>query len=136
MAGQIQLVMYEGYLGDAPELRYTPKGTAVANFRLGSSRSFKTSDGETAKETTWLKVSAWGKLAEIVAEYCVKGSHVIVQGALKPGENGNPSVYQLRNERGWGSSYEVTAEKVRILDSKGSAPSGDSDDDEDALPFD
>lgn len=136
MATQIQLVMYEGYMADAPDMRYTPSGKAVANFRMGSSRSFKTSSGETTKETTWLKVTAWGRLAEVVTEYCAKGSHVIVQGSLHPGENGNPNVFELKNNRGWAASYEVTAERVRILDSKSGEVVDTGEGGTDSLPFD
>jgi single-strand DNA-binding protein len=127
MANQVQLLMYEGFLAGDPELRYTPAGKAVTNFRMGSNRQYKNSEGEIVKETTWLKVTVWGKLGEIVNQYCGKGSHVIVEGILRVGENGSPNVYELK-AGGWGASYEVTAEKVRILKGKdGAAPvSGDA----------
>lgn len=113
----IQLVMYEGYMGADPEMRYTPTGSPVTNFRLGSTRQWK-KDGETVKQTTWLKVTVWGSLAEVVSKYCHKGSHVIVSGELKAGENGSPTVYPLK-AGGFGASYEMTAREVRMLDTKG-----------------
>lgn len=117
MANHIQMVMYEGFLADNPEMRYTPAGKQVTNFRIGSNRQYKTSEGEVKKETIWLKVTAWGKLGEIVNQYCEKGSHVIVTGILRVGENGSPNVYELKNG-GWGASYEITADGVRILKGK------------------
>jgi len=117
MANQIQRVEYEGYLADDPEMRFTPSGAQVTNFRMGSNRQYKTAAGEQKKETTWLKVAVWGKLAEIVSMYCGKGAHVIVEGILRVGENGGPTVYQT-NAGAYASSYEVTAREVRILDGK------------------
>jgi single-strand DNA-binding protein len=117
MANQIQRLEYEGYLVEDPEMRYTPSGKSVTNFRIGSNRQYKNAAGETIKETTWLKVTAWGKLGEIVHDYCAKGSHVVVFGILRVGENGSPQVYALKNG-GSGASYEVTANEVRILKGK------------------
>lgn len=117
MASQIQMVMYEGYLAADPEMRFIPSGTAVTNFRIGSTRQYKDAKGETLKETTWLKVTAWGKLGEIVNNFCAKGSQVIVKGRLRPNETGNPSVYQMNNGE-HGASFEIVAEEVRILKSK------------------
>lgn len=117
MANQIQALEYEGYLVADPEMRYTPSGKPVTNFRIGSNRQYKTADGEVVKETTWLKIATWGKLAEICNSYLAKGSHVIVKGILRVGANGSPEVYQLRDGN-WAASYEVTANEVRILSGK------------------
>lgn len=116
MANQIQMVMYEGFLADDPEMRYLEAGTAVTNFRIGSNREYTKKDNTKVKETTWLRVTAWGKLGEIVNQYCGKGSHVIVTGILR-GENGSPAVYELKSG-GHGASFEITAEQVRILKGK------------------
>jgi len=120
MANQIQKVTYEGFLADDPEMRFTPNGKNVTNFRIGSNRQYKDSAGTVVKETTWLKITAWGKLAEIVNQYCGKGSWVIVEGYLRTGEGGNPAVYELKSG-GFGASYEVTANAVRILKGKENA---------------
>ena len=135
MSKQIQLVMYEGFLADEPEMRYTPSGKGVTNFRMGSNRSYKTADGRDVKETTWLKITCWGKLGEIVNQYCGKGSHVIVQGILRVGENGSPTTYQLKSGD-WAASYEITASEVRILKGKeGVTPPADVETDDAPLPF-
>ncbi len=133
MASQIQMVMYEGFLAEAPEMRFTPSGKGVTNFRMGSNRKYKTADGKEVKETTWLKITAWGKLGEIVNQYCDKGSHVIVTGTLRGGENGSPVVYDLKNG-GHGASFEITANEVRILKGKDNAGSIEEPSEAD-LPF-
>lgn len=134
MANHLQQLIYEGFLAEAPEMRYAPSGKPVTNFRIGSTRKY-TNDSGTVEETTWLKVTAWGKLGEIVNQYCDKGSHVIVIGTLRTGENGSPTVYEKKNG-GFGASYEVTAQQVRIIKGK---PRGDSDELEEGfggdLPF-
>jgi single-strand DNA-binding protein len=134
MSKQIQLVMYEGFLADDPEMRYTPAGKGVTNFRMGSNRSYKTADGRQVKETTWLKVTCWGKLGEIVNQYCGKGSHVVVSGILRVGENGSPTVYPLKSGE-YAASYEITANEVRILKGKNGAASSTEEDVEEDLPF-
>jgi single-strand DNA-binding protein len=134
MASQIQLVMYEGFLADDPEMRFTPAGKGVTNFRMGSNRNYKKADGEDVKETTWLKITCWGKLGEIVNQYCGKGSHVIVTGKLRVGENGSPTVYKLSSGDP-AASYEITASEVRILKGKdNAAPAAPTADDEE-IPF-
>jgi len=135
MANQIQHVQYEGHLTEAPEMRHTPSGKGVTNFRIASNREYKNAAGEKVTEVIWLKITAWGKLGEIVNQYCDKGSHVIVEGILRVGENGSPSVYQLKSGD-WGASYEITANSVRIL--KGKADAGEfksAEADDEDLPF-
>lgn len=134
MASQIQMVMYEGFLADDPELRYLDGGTGVTNFRIGSNREYTKKDGTKVKETTWLRVTAWGKLAEIVNQWCGKGSHVIVTGTLRGGENGSPAVYELKSG-GHGASFELNAEQVRILKGKDGSTSQVVSATDDDIPF-
>jgi single-strand DNA-binding protein len=139
MANMIQRLEYEGYLASDPEMRFTPTGKQVTNFRIGSSRQYKNANGEVVKETTWLKITAWAKLAEIINQYCAKGSHVIVYGFLRAGENGSPAVYELKSG-GYGASYEITATEIRILKGKEQSAENSADHtedytDSDELPF-
>lgn len=133
MATMIQKVMYEGFLADEPVMRFLDNGRAVCNFRIGSSRQWKDTKGEAMKETTWLKVTAWGKLGEIVNQFCGKGSHVIVEGTLRANKSGNPDVYK-KNDGEYGASYEITADAVRILKGRGNAQDAEEIPTED-LPF-
>ena len=79
----VNKVILIGNLGADPELRYTPGGRAVANFRMATSRSWNTKDGEKKEETEWHRIVAWDKLAEILGEYLKKGSPVYVEGRLQ-----------------------------------------------------
>ena len=103
-----------GNLGKNPEMRYTPSGQAVTNFSVASTREYSRSDGERVKETTWFRVSTWGKQAEACNQYLGKGSKVLVVGTLNPDEHGGPRI--------WGdpprASFEVTASTVRFLSSR------------------
>ena len=138
MPRKIQLVMYEGYLAEDPIMRATDSGLYVTNFRMGSNRKYKTSAGQAVTETTWLKVTAWGKLGEIVNEWCEKGSHVIVTGILRVNpETGSPNVYQLKSGD-WAASNEITASEVRILKGKARSESplvAEPEEDEENIPF-
>ena len=103
-----QKLIIIGNLGSNPEQRFTPNGDPVTTFSVATSRKIK---GES--ETTWFRVSVWGKQAESCNTYLSKGSKVLVEGRLKA----EPNVYQ-RKDGTWASSYEVTAENVRFLSGK------------------
>lgn len=75
-------VLLEGNLTRDPELRYTPKGTAVCNFSIACNRSYK-QDEQRQQEVSFFDVTTWSRLAEICAEYLVKGRGVRVVGRLK-----------------------------------------------------
>jgi single-strand DNA-binding protein len=108
-----QRIIIIGNLGRDPELRFLPDGTPVTTFSVATSRKAGEKD-----ETTWFRVTVWGKQAESCNQYLHKGSKVLVEGRLRPDESGNPTVFQ-RKDGSWGASYEVTAETVRFLTPKG-----------------
>lgn len=72
-----------GYLGKDPELRKTNGGTSVASFSIATNNKYKDKEGKEVSETEWHNIVAWGKTAEICAEYLKKGSLVYVEGQLK-----------------------------------------------------
>lgn len=82
MMNNLNSVLIEGNLTRDPELKYTPKGSAVCSFVLASNRYFK-QDGETQKEVAFFEVTAWSRLAEVCGEYLKKGRGVRVVGRLK-----------------------------------------------------
>ena len=108
-----QKLIIIGNLGREPEMRFTPSGDPVTSFSVATSRKYGEVD-----ETTWFRVSVWGKQAESCNQYLHKGSKVLVEGRLRPDSNGNPTVFQ-RKDGTWGASYEITAESVRFLTPKG-----------------
>lgn len=72
-----------GRLGRDPEVRYTGGGDAVSNFSVATSERWKDkATGEVKEETTWHRVSAWGRQAEIAGEYLRKGSLVYIEGKM------------------------------------------------------
>ena len=84
MARGINKVILVGNLGNDPETRYMPSGSAVTNLSVATSRSWKDKQtGEQREETEWHRVAMFGRLAEIAAEYLRKGSQVYLEGRLK-----------------------------------------------------
>ncbi len=80
MLNKIQII---GRMGKDPEIRYMPNGDAVCNFSVATTEKWKDKNsGEVKEDTTWHRVSAWGRQAEIVGEYLRKGSLVYVEGKM------------------------------------------------------
>ncbi len=76
-------VILAGNLTRDPELRYTPKGTAIAKLGLAINRTWKNDAGETKEEVTFVDVDAFGRSAEVIAQYLKKGRPILVEGRLK-----------------------------------------------------
>lgn len=83
MSRSINKVILIGNLGQDPELRYTPSGTAVCNMRLATNEAYRDVEGNLVERTEWHSLVAWGRLAEICNQYLRKGSKVYVEGALQ-----------------------------------------------------
>lgn len=77
---KIQLM---GNITRDPEVRYTPKGTAVTDISLAVNRSFSGDDGERREETTFVDITFWGRQAEVIGEYMKKGRPIYVEGRLQ-----------------------------------------------------
>ncbi len=92
MARSVNKVILIGNLGKDPELRYISSGTAVATFSLATNESWTDQDGNQQERTAWHNIVAWGKLAEIAAEYLKKGRKAYIEGRLQyreyEGKNG------------------------------------------------
>ncbi len=77
-------VMLIGRLGQDPEMRYTPQGTAVCQMRLAVNRRARAgSNGEQREETDWFTIVAWERLAETCSQYLAKGARVYFEGRLQ-----------------------------------------------------
>ncbi len=76
------LVILEGNMGADPELRFTPSGTAVANFSLATNNRWTSKDGEKMEHTEWHRCVAWRGLAEVAGKYGHKGKNVLIEGKL------------------------------------------------------
>ena len=103
-----QKLILIGNLGRDPECAIPPK-KPMTNFSMATSRKFGDRD-----ETTWFRVTVFGRQAEACNQYLRKGSKVLVEGRLYTDGSSNPNVFQ-RKDGTYGASYEVTAETVRFL---------------------
>ena len=81
--GSLNKVMLVGNLGRDAELRYTSGGTAVATLNLATTETWKDKDGERQEKTEWHRIIVWGKTAESLATYLVKGKQILVEGKLQ-----------------------------------------------------
>jgi len=110
-------IVIVGYLGRDPELRYTPQGTAVCNLSVATTEKRRNTRGETEEHTIWFRLSAWGRQAEVAAEYLEKGRQVYVEGRLRlegyTDREGNPR-----------TSAEVNASGIHFLGHRGEAANG------------
>lgn len=82
MAG-VNKVILVGNLGADPEIRYTPSGLAIANFRIATTESYKNKEGQKEDKTEWHRIVTFGKLAEICGEYLNKGKQVYIEGRIQ-----------------------------------------------------
>ena len=112
-----------GNLTRDPELRVTPKGTAICSFGLAVNRQYRDESGTARDETTFVDIEAWGKQGELVSKYLTKGSPCMVEGRLRLDSWEDKNTQQKR------SKLKVVLDNVQFL-SRGpgggsSAPGGD-----------
>lgn len=79
----VNKVILIGNLGKDPETRHLPDGGAVCNFSIATSETWKDKKGDKQEKTEWHRISTFGKVAEIAAEYLKKGSQVYIEGRLQ-----------------------------------------------------
>jgi single-strand DNA-binding protein len=113
-----QSITVIGRLGRDPEMRYLPNGDPVTSFSIATDRAYNDRNGQKVKETTWFRVSVFGKQAENANQYLSKGKMVLVEGRLKPDpKSGGPQIF-TKQDGSSGSSFEIVAQTVRFLSSK------------------
>ena len=110
-------VMLMGNLTRDPEVRYTPKGTAVAELGLAINRVYNAESGEKREETTFVDVTFYGRTAEVAGEYLKKGRPVFVEGRLQLDSWEDKQSGQKRNK------LKVIGEKMEFLGSRGGGES-------------
>ena len=114
----VNKVILMGNLTRDPELRYTPKGTAVADVGLAINRVFGTDGGERREETTFVDVTLWGRQAELAQQYLCKGRGVYIEGRLQMDTWEDKASGQKR------SKLKVVAENLQFLPSSGGSNQG------------
>lgn len=126
--GNLNKVLLIGRLGQDPEKRITPSGHSVVNISLATTDYFKDKSGNRQERTEWHRVVFWDRLAEIVEQYCRKGSQLYVEGSLQTREwqdkDGNKRY-----------STDIQARNIQMLDSKPQS-GGYQDRQQQAPPFD
>ena len=111
-------VLLIGNLTRDPDVRYTPKGTAVADIGLAVNRVFTGEDGEKREEVTYVDVVLWSRLAEIAEQYLRKGRPVFIEGRLHLDSWDDKQTGQKR------SRLRVVAENLQLLGSRGEGEAG------------
>jgi single-strand DNA-binding protein len=106
-------VILAGNLTRDPELRYTPKGTAVSRITLAVNRNYQTETGERKEEVTFIDVDVWGRQAETIAQYMRKGRPLLVEGRLKL------DTWEDKNTHQKQSKLKVVLESFTFIDSRG-----------------
>ena len=105
-----------GNLTRDPEMRVTPKGTAICQFGLAISRSWKDESGQTREETAFIDIEAWGKRGEVISKYVTKGRPLFVEGYLKFDQWEDKASGQKR------SKLKVVLENFQFIGSRDGAP--------------
>ena len=128
-------VILIGRLGQDPELKYTPNGSAMAKFSIATSEKWKNKDsGNQEVKTEWHNIVVWGKTAEFAGEWLKKGQLVSIEGKLQTRSWEQDGVKKYMTE--------IVADTITLLPSKGDVQesasqeqSFDDNEDDDDLPF-
>ena len=102
-------VLLMGNLTRDPEVRYTPKGTAIATLGLAVNRTWSTETGEKKEEVTFVDVDVWGRQAETIGQYMSKGRPIFIEGRLKLDQWDDKETGQKR------SKLKVVCENFQFL---------------------
>lgn len=114
-------VMLIGNLTRDPELRVTPKGTAICQFSLAVNRKWRDESGAEKEEVTYVDCEAWGKTGENIAKYVTKGRSLFVEGRLRLDQ------WEDKNTKEKRSRMKVIVDQCQFLGSRensGGAPAG------------
>jgi single-strand DNA-binding protein len=128
-------VMLIGNCTRDPEIRYTPKGTALVELGLAVNRRYTDpSSGERREETTFVDVTLWGRTAEVANEYLRKGRPVYIEGRLQLDSWEDKTTGQKR------SKMRVVGEEMQLLGGReggsgGGAPQGGGEYDEEPRQY-
>ncbi|HJZ71404.1 MAG TPA: single-stranded DNA-binding protein [Vicinamibacterales bacterium] len=115
--GSVNKVILVGNLGRDAELRYTPGGAAVAKFSLATTEVWNDKGGQRQERTEWHNIDLWGKQAESLSEYLVKGKQVYVEGRLQTDEYTDKEGVKRK-------STKVRCDRVVLLSGGGSGGRG------------
>lgn len=117
MARSFNQAIVMGNLTRDPELRTTPSGQQVASFAVATNRQWQNASGERQEAADFHEIVAWGKLAELAAQYLSRGRKVMVVGRLQTQSWEKDGVKRSRTE--------IVANDISFLDSRGGGEGGD-----------
>ncbi len=105
LKNKVQLI---GNLGNNPEVKNTETGKKLARFSIATNEVYRNAKGEKVTETQWHNLVAWGKVAEIIEKYLVKGSEVAVEGKI---------IYRNYNDKEGNKKYitEIQVNELLLL---------------------
>jgi len=150
MARGVNKAIIVGNVGQDPEVRYMPSGSAVAEVSVATSEQWKDKQsGEKQERTEWHRVTFFGRLAEIVGEYVRKGSQIYVEGSIrtekwqdKQGQDRYTTkiianeMQMLGGRTGGSTSFQQDApSQAPAQSAPAAAPAGSSADFDDDIPF-
>ena len=115
----VNKVIIVGNLGQDPEARFTPQGTAVTNLSVATNESWKNQSGELQDRTEWHRVVMYGRMAETATEYMKKGQMVYVEGRLHTREWEDQN--QIKRK-----TTEIRCDNFTMLGRRSDAPAGQS----------
>lgn len=122
-------VLLMGNLTRDPEVRYTPKGTAIATIGIAVNRVWTTETGEKKEEVTFVDVDVWGRQAETIGQYMTKGRPIFIEGRLRLDQWDDKESGQKR------SKLKVVCESFQFIGApKGAAAGGEFSDEPPAKP--
>jgi single-strand DNA-binding protein len=115
--GSVNKVILVGNLGRDAELKYTPGGAPVAKISLATTEMWNDKSGQRQERTEWFSIDIWGKQAESLSEYLVKGKQVYVEGRLQSREWQDKEGVKRK-------TWDVRADRVVLLGGGGSGRGG------------
>ena len=98
-----------GFLGDSPELKFSPQGKPIGTFSLAVNERWKDAEGAARQRVEWFRIVCFGRLAEVCGEYLNKGRHVYLEGRLQTRKWAGPEGEKR-------TAIEVVANQMQILD--------------------
>lgn len=109
-------IMLIGNLTRDPEIKHTQKGTPIASFAIAINRSYTTESGEKREDVTFVDIEAYGRIAEIIGQYCRKGRPLFIEGRLRVDTWDDKETGQKR------SRMKVVAESIQLLGGRDGVP--------------
>jgi len=131
----VNKVILVGNLGQDPDARFTPQGTAVTNLSVATNESWKDQSGEIKEKTEWHRVVMYGRMAETANEYMNKGQMVYIEGRLQTREWEDKNQVKRRTTEIRCDSFTMLGKRSEVNQGTHSNDQGEKPQTDDDLPF-